>query len=243
MEAALKGSQQIAFTIISLTFSLIAVLIPLLFMGEVVGRLFREFAITLAVVDPHLGRGVAHAHADDGGAAAQAHAAREAGQVLPQDRRDVRPRDRTATTRRSTWVLDHQPLTMIVFLVTLVLTVILYILIPKGFFPLQDTGLIQGISEAPQTASFTVDVGAQPRRSPRSSSKDPAVRERVVLHRRGRHQHHAELRAPAHRAEAPRRRAPSVRDGDGAPASSASPPRKASRSTCSRCRTSRSRTA
>src|SRR6185437_6806829 len=154
LEAAFKGSRQIAFTIISLTFSLIAVLIPLLFMGEVVGRLFREFAITLAVsilisgvvsltLTPMMSaRLLRHTPPEK-----QGRFYHWSGRMFE------RLIERYGDGLR--WVLDHQPLTLLVFLVTLALTVILYLLIPKGFFPQQDTGLIQGISEAPQTVSFT----------------------------------------------------------------------------------------
>src|SRR5262244_3294010 len=134
LQAALKGAEQIGFTIISLTFSLIAVLIPLLFMGEVVGRLFREFAITLAVailisavvsltLTPMMSaRLLKHTPPEK-----QSRFFKRTGQMFD----DVIARYDKALT----WVLDHQPLTMIVFLVTLALTVILYIAIPKGFFP------------------------------------------------------------------------------------------------------------
>ena len=173
MEAALKGSQQIAFTIISLTFSLIAVLIPLLFMGEVVGRLFREFAITLAVailisavvsltLTPMMAaRLLKHTPPEK-----QSRFFKRTGEMFD----DVIARYDKALT----WVLDHQPLTMIVFLATLALTVILYIAIPKGFFPLQDTGLIQGISEGPQSASFA-DMSERSRRLAATILEDPAV--------------------------------------------------------------------
>jgi multidrug efflux pump len=153
LQAALKGSEQIGFTIISLTISLIAVLIPLLFMADVVGRLFREFAITLAVtivisaivsltLVPML-----------------------CGKLL----RHVREEDMNWFMRQTqhlfdriiarygiwlSWVLDRQALTLLVAAATLCLTVFLYVLIPKGFFPVQDTGLIQGISEAPASVSF-----------------------------------------------------------------------------------------
>jgi multidrug efflux pump len=153
MQAALKGSEQIGFTIISLTVSLIAVLIPLLFMGDVVGRLFHEFAITLAVtivisaivsltlVPMMCARLVRH-------------------------RPDAqRTRFDLAAERGFNWVigrydrglnlvLDHQTLTLLVALLTLVATVWLYIIVPKGFFPVQDTGVLQGISVAAETASF-----------------------------------------------------------------------------------------
>lgn len=151
LEAALKGSQQIGFTIISLTISLIAVLIPLLFMGDVVGRLFHEFSITLAVtivisafvsltLVPML-------------CARLLHREREAG---PLRRKIDRMFQATINGygRALTWVLDHQPLTLAVAILTLGLTVLLYIEVPKGFFPIQDTGQIQGISQAAQSTSF-----------------------------------------------------------------------------------------
>src|SRR6516225_2008530 len=153
MKAALKGSEQIGFTIISLTFSLIAVLIPLLFMGDVVGRLFREFAITLAVsilisavvsltLTPMMcARLLKHVPEKEQGWFYHA-----AGQFF----------DRTIAGygRMLTWVLDRQALTLLVAIATLVLTVVLYLFVPKGFFPVQDTGVIQGITEAQQTVSF-----------------------------------------------------------------------------------------
>jgi len=173
LEAAFKGSRQIAFTIISLTFSLIAVLIPLLFMGEVVGRLFREFAITLAVsilisgvvsltLTPMMSaRLLRHTPPER-----QGRFFRRTGEMFD------RVIDRYG--RALNWVLDHQPLTMLVFLATLVLTVILYLLIPKGFFPEQDTGLIQGISEAPQAASFEA-MSRRSRALAQAILEDPAV--------------------------------------------------------------------
>ncbi|MBI3056194.1 MAG: efflux RND transporter permease subunit, partial [Betaproteobacteria bacterium] len=138
LEAALKGSQQIGFTIISLTFSLIAVLIPLLFMGDVVGRLFREFAITLAVAI--LISAVVSLTAEQG------RFYRAGGRFLEK----VIARYGVMLE----WVLERQRATLWVAIGTLALTVLLYIFIPKGFFPVQDTGLIQGISEAPQSISF-----------------------------------------------------------------------------------------
>jgi multidrug efflux pump len=173
MEAALKGSRQIAFTIISLTFSLVAVLIPLLFMGDVVGRLFREFAVTLAVsilisafvsltLTPMMAaRLLKHIPPEK-----QGRFARRSGEWFDR----VIQRYGQALT----WVLAHQPLTLLVFLVTLVLTVVLYIAIPKGFFPLQDTGLIQGISEGPQSVSFA-SMSERSRRLAQALLEDPAV--------------------------------------------------------------------
>ena len=153
LEAALKGSEQIGFTIISLTFSLIAVLIPLLFMGDVVGRLFREFAITLAVAI--LISGVVSLTLTPMMCAKLLHHTPESEQG-----RLFRASERVfnAIVARYgamlTWVLDHAVATLLVAVGTLALTVLLYIFIPKGFFPVQDTGVIQGISEAPQSVSF-----------------------------------------------------------------------------------------
>jgi len=173
LAAALKGSKQIAFTIISLTFSLVAVLIPLLFMGEVVGRLFREFAITLAVailisafvsltLTPMMAaRLLKHVPPEKQGRFARATGA-YFDRVIERYGRGLQ------------WVLAHQPLTMIVFLVTVALTAILYLVIPKGFFPLQDTGLIQGISEGPQSASFEA-MSQRSRTHTRIILEDPAV--------------------------------------------------------------------
>ena len=154
MAAALKGAKQIGFTLISLTLSLIAVLIPLLFMADVVGRLFREFAITLAVailislvvsltLTPMM-----------------------CARLLKREpKEEEQSRFYKASgawidwliagyARLLQWVLKHQPLTLLVAIGTLGLTVFLYLVVPKGFFPVQDTGVIQGISEAPQSISF-----------------------------------------------------------------------------------------
>jgi multidrug efflux pump len=153
LEAALKGARQIGFTIISLTLSLVAVLIPLLFMGDVVGRIFREFAVTLAVailisavvsltLTPMMcARLLRHAPEREQG-------------------RFYRTTGRMFDTvierygRMLDWVLARQGATLVVAVATLVLTVALYLIVPKGFFPVQDTGVIQGISEAPQSVSF-----------------------------------------------------------------------------------------
>ncbi|KTS01565.1 multidrug efflux RND transporter permease subunit [Pantoea dispersa] len=154
MQAALKGSQQIGFTIISLTFSLIAVLIPLLFMGDVVGRLFREFAITLAVsilvsmvvsltLTPMLCAWLLR-HIPE---AQQSRFARKGGELFDKL---VRGYDRLLSV-----VFNHQKLTLLVALATFALTALLYLAIPKGFFPTQDTGLIQGVTVASQDVSFT----------------------------------------------------------------------------------------
>jgi multidrug efflux pump len=153
MTAALKGSRQIGFTIISLTVSLIAALIPLLFMGEIVGRLFHEFAITLAVtivisaavsltLVPMLCARLLRHRSDASRGSWDLKAERGFQWVIGQ------------YSRALAWVLDRQALTLIVAGITLAVTLALYIFIPKGFFPVQDTGEIQGISEAAQTISY-----------------------------------------------------------------------------------------
>ena len=173
LEAALKGSQQIVFTIISITLSLVAVLIPLLFMGEVVGRLFREFAITLAV-SILISAAVSLTLTPMMSARLLAGAGKEKHGRFFEKTTEWFDRVIKAYGDALDWVLDRQPLTLLVFLVTLVLTVILYMLIPKGFFPEQDTGLIQGISEAPQSVSFA-SMSERSRRLAQLILEDPAV--------------------------------------------------------------------
>ena len=153
LQAALKGSSQIGFTIISLTVSLIAVLIPLLFMPDVVGRLFREFAITLGVTIV-ISAVVALTLVPM--MCAKMLRRREPSEISLAARKSQQWFDALIANygRGLTWVLDHQPSTLLVAAATLVLTVFLYIVIPKGFFPVQDTGLIQGISEAAPSVSF-----------------------------------------------------------------------------------------
>src|SRR4051794_11774544 len=153
LQAALKGSEQIGFTIISLTFSLVAVLIPLLFMGDVVGRLFREFAVTLAVAI--LISAVVSLTLTPMMCAKLLRPEREARENR-FTRASARLFDKVIERygRALDWVLDRQPMALVVWVVTLALTVILYFIVPKGFFPVQDTGVIQGISEAPQSVSF-----------------------------------------------------------------------------------------
>ena len=153
LQAALKGSAQIGFTIVSLTISLIAVLIPLLFMGDIVGRLFREFAVTLAVtilvsaivsltLTPMMcSKLLKHSPEAD---QTRFYRVTERGWKAI-----ISFYDRTLQV-----VLRHQTATLLVAAGTLVLTILLYIYIPKGFFPIQDTGVIQGVSEAAQTVSF-----------------------------------------------------------------------------------------
>ena len=173
LQAALKGSEQIGFTIVSLTISLIAVLIPLLFMGDIGGRLFREFAVTLSVtilvsavvsltLTPMMcAKLLKHKPESQRGRFYQIseHAFES---VIAFYGRTLR------------WVLKHQTATLFVAVGTLVLTVILYIIVPKGFFPVQDTGIIQGISEASQSISFPAMAEKQQQLT-EVILKDPAV--------------------------------------------------------------------
>jgi multidrug efflux pump len=153
LAAALKGAEQIGFTIISLTISLIAVLIPLLFMGDVVGRLFREFAITLAI-SILISAVVSLTLTPMMSARFLRHTEKEKQGKLYRKSGEIFERLIERYGQMLNWVLDRQAATLVVAAITLVLTVILYIFIPKGFFPIQDTGAIQGITEAPQTVSF-----------------------------------------------------------------------------------------
>jgi multidrug efflux pump len=173
MEAAMKGAEQIGFTIISLTVSLIAVLIPLLFMGDVVGRLFREFAVTLAVtiilsavvsltLTPMMCSRILRHRPE-----AQQGRFYKASERVFQSMIDFYGR----TLR---FVLGYQTITLLIAAATLVLTVFLYIVIPKGFFPTQDTGVIQGISQAPPTISFAAMKEKQEELA-RIILQDPAV--------------------------------------------------------------------
>jgi multidrug efflux pump len=173
LRASLLGSEQIGFTIVSLTISLIAVLIPLLFMGDIVGRLFREFAITLSVTilvsavvsltltpmmcsrllkhDPEAQNGRFYKLSERGFQS-----------VIDFYGRTLK------------WVLKHQVATLVVAVATLILTIVLYVIVPKGFFPVQDTGIIQGISEATESISFPLMAQKQQQLSA-IILKDPAV--------------------------------------------------------------------
>ena len=173
LEAALEGAGQIGFTIISLTVSLLAVLIPLLFMQEVVGRLFREFAITLAVaivisavisltLTPMLCARLLRRRPEATGDPDRPPGGRSFAALV------------RVYARLLDWVLDHQRLTLTVAVATFVLTLALYVWVPKGFFPLQDTGLILGISEADQSISFTAMAERQQALAERVL-QDPAV--------------------------------------------------------------------
>ena len=173
LQAALKGSEQIGFTIVSLTVSLIAGLIPLLFMGDIVGRLFREFAVTLAVtiltsavvsltLTPMMcSRLLKHRSVEEQGSLYRA-TERAWNSLL------------TLYDRTLQWVLRRQTGTLLVAIGTLVSTILLYIFIPKGFFPIQDTGVIQGVSEAAQTVSFQ-EMSREQQALASVILKDPAV--------------------------------------------------------------------
>ncbi len=173
LEAALNGSREIGFTIISLTFSLIAVLIPLLFMGDVVGRLFREFAVTLAVailisavvsltLTPMMCARFLHKKNDFQENSLYRITGRWFDAVIARYGRALE------------WVLDRQVATLLVAVGALGLTVVLYLLVPKGFFPVQDTGVIQGVSEAEQSVSFAAMAERQQALA-KVVLRDPAV--------------------------------------------------------------------
>ncbi|MFN5559545.1 MAG: multidrug efflux RND transporter permease subunit [Opitutaceae bacterium] len=170
MDAALRGASQIGFTLVSLTISLIAVLIPLLFMGDVVGRLFHEFAITLAVailislvvsltLTPMMGaRLLPPPSAKGHGQSAPGFLDRVIAQYM----------------RGLDWVLDRQRMTLAVTVGTLLLTAVLYVTAPKGFFPVQDNAVLQAVTEAPQTVSFAAMSERQQALAERILA-DPAV--------------------------------------------------------------------
>jgi multidrug efflux pump len=173
LDAALKGAGQIGFTIVSLTVSLIAVLIPLLFMGDIVGRLFREFAVTLAVtilvsafvsltLTPMMSARLLKSKTDH-----------KEGRFYQWSER-VYERVIAGYGRTLKWVLQHQTATLLVTAGTLVLTLLLYVVVPKGFFPAQDTGVILGISEAPQDVSFSA-MSQRQQQLARAILKDPDV--------------------------------------------------------------------
>jgi multidrug efflux pump len=168
-EAALKGSKQIGFTIISLTVSLIAVMIPLLFMGDVVGRLFREFALTLAVaivisaivsltLTPMMCSRMLKAHDPD----------------KKERRADFFDHVNRRYVSALGWVLEHRGMTLVSVAITAALTFVVLFLMPKGFFPEQDTGLIEGISQASPNISFA-HMAQQQQRLVAAILKDPAV--------------------------------------------------------------------
>jgi multidrug efflux pump len=173
LQAALKGSQQIAFTILSLSVSLVAVLIPLLFMSDVVGRLFREFAITLGVTIV-ISAFVSLTLTPMMCAKLLKHKPEEKQKKLFVKSQRILDNIIAFYGRTLKWVLDHQTATLLVAVATLVATVLLYIVIPKGFFPVQDTGLIMGISDAPQWSSFSAMADKQQELA-QVILKDPAV--------------------------------------------------------------------
>ena len=210
----MKGAGEIGFTIVSLTVSLIAVLIPLLFMQEVVGRLFREFAVTLAItilisavvsltLVPMLCAKLLRSHAEE-----EKRQSSFQRRIEGYYERFVAEYDRLLI-----WVLRHQRFTLLVAVGTLVLTVVMYIVIPKGFFPLQDTGFIQAITERRPHRVLRRN-GAAPAGAGRQDPAGPGCRQPVLLHRRGRHQQHAQQRPLPDQPQA-QERARRRRQGDG----------------------------
>jgi multidrug efflux pump len=173
LEAALAGSKQIGFTILSLTVSLIAVLIPLLFMGDVVGRLFREFAVTLSVTIL-ISAAVSLTLTPMMCARLLRHRPRSEQSAFYRVSQDAFDRVIELYGRTLGWVLQHQKATLAVAVATLLLTIALYVVVPKGFFPVQDTGVILGVSEAPQTVSFPA-MAARQQALARAILEDPAV--------------------------------------------------------------------
>jgi multidrug efflux pump len=173
LNAALKGAKQIGFTIISLTVSLIAVLIPLLFMGDIVGRLFREFAVTLSVtillsaaisltLTPMMCARLLKRQSEENRSRLYLASERVLNRIVDFYGRTLQ------------WVLKRQTATLLVAASTVVLTILLYVIVPKGLFPVQDTGIIQAISQAPQTISFTAMAEKQQALAD-VVLKDPAV--------------------------------------------------------------------
>ncbi len=173
MEAALQGAQQIGFTIISLTISLIAVLIPLLFMGDIVGRLFREFAVTLSVTIL-ISAFVSLTLTPMMAARILRHTPESEQTRFYHYTEGLFKRIIAAYGRSLRWVFRYEVPMLIIAFAMLVLTVVLYIEIPKGFFPTQDTGIIQGISQAPESISFTAMARKQQQLA-HEILKDPAV--------------------------------------------------------------------
>ena len=232
-DAAMKGSAQIGFTIISLTVSLLAVLIPLLFMGDVVGRLFHEFAITLAAtiilsaivsltLVPMLCAKLLRAQGHGGGEAS-------GGRFF-----QALTRFYGATLRVA---LNHQGVMLLVALGTFLLTGYLYMTIPKGFFPIQDTGVIQGVTQAAEAISFEQMADHQQALAKvildRSRRPEP-----VLVHRRRRLERHAELGPLPHQPQAAcQAHGDRKRDHPAAPAAKPQMSR-AYPCSCSRCRTS-----
>ena len=197
--AALKGSRQIAFTVVSLTVSLIAVLIPLLFMSDVVGRLFSEFAVTLSVtilisavvsltLVPMMCAELLRQRPGHSASHGAAQGATQAATPATTHREPAGPGSEEAEALGARWfsrlitlydrllvvVFRHQALTLLVAIGTVVLTVFLYVVVPKGFFPVQDTGLIQAVTEAPQTISFAA-MSERQRALAEAILKDPDV--------------------------------------------------------------------
>jgi multidrug efflux pump len=173
MEAALKGAEQIGFTILSLTVSLIAVLIPLLFMGDVVGRLFREFAVTLAVTIV-ISAVVSLTLTPMMSARILRHNPKEQQGRIYQFTERAFEGMIAFYGRTLKVVLRFQTITLLVAITTLLLTVFLYVIIPKGFFPVQDTGVIQGISQAPQATGYK-GMAEKQQELARAVLADPAV--------------------------------------------------------------------
>ena len=175
LQAALDGAGEIGFTILSISISLVAVFIPLLLMGGMVGRMFQEFAVTVTVAIGGLRVGVADAHADDGCPTAAPRAPGRAGAAVARRWSGASTCCSPVMTRALVVALRHRFVTLMVMLGTVALTVWLFVIIPKGFFPEQDTGLILGVTEAAQDVSPDGMASHAAAGDRRWSLKDPAV--------------------------------------------------------------------
>ena len=205
-EAALKGAKQIGFTIVSLTVSLVAVLIPLLFMGGIIGRLFREFAVTLGVAIGVSAVAVADAHGDDVRAppASPSRSAKSSASSTRASRSAASTRCSRSTTAACRWVLAHQRTHARRHDRDGRVHRAARVVVPKGFFPQQDTGLIIGVTEAPPDVSFPRMMELPAGASPTSSAPIPDVATRRVVHRRRRHEPHARTAAASRSRSKPR---------------------------------------
>ena len=200
LDAALKGSEQIGFTILSLTVSLIAVLIPLLFMGDIVGRLFREFAVTLAVTIL-VSAVVSLTLTPMMAAKLLKHKPKSEQNAFYRKSEEWFELVIAKYGRGVQWVLAHQTLTLLITAATFVLTLVLYVVVPKGFFPVQDTGVLLAITQADQSVSFDAMSTRQQNLARTILARTPIVGVGQFLHRHRRAKPDAELRRDPNQPE------------------------------------------
>ena len=206
LQAALRGAREIGFTVISLTMSLVAVFIPLLFMTGLVGRMFREFALTLTIAV--VASAIVSLTLTPMMCAKLLRHVDESASVVSRSALTARFHeliDRTVDIyqRSLEWVLRHQRETLLVTLATLAATILLYVAVPKGFLPLQDTGLITAVTEAGTDVSFT-EMQRRQRRRRRCDPRRPRCHRRCFRYRCQSDQRHSQHRPPHHHAEAAR---------------------------------------